>query len=280
MRVKGLLFPDSGDGVQARLAQADLIEVFASIQGEGPLVGQPTQFVRVAGCPLRCLYCDTVNSYKAPKEVDVLGGLGCRKQSLANPVSSDDIPDLFPRSGSWLSLTGGEPLSQPLFSEKLLKRFQALGKRTMLETAAHDSGALIPLLPHLDVLSMDYKLPSTLSPKGPLWEQVRSLGLESGWKKLQNSHLDCLEAALTAGVKTTVKIVLTPGIPPEEISQAFQSLSAFRKHFTLVLQPVTPTHRVKDKIRTIYLREIWWTALDQGFETLVLPQMHKLIGWM
>ncbi len=259
--------------LQPRTSKADLVEVFASIQGEGPFAGVPTQFVRVAGCPLRCRYCDTVRSYRPPPKAPIVNGQGRAKSYLKNPISPKDIPDLFPGMDAWLSLTGGEPLEQPEFAEELLGHFQKLGKRTLLETAAHDAGALRPLLKHLDVLSMDYKLPSTLLGEGGLGE-ITELG------RLEKAHLDCLNLARLAEVQIIVKMVLLPELPPKELSKAFKNLRPFRKSFTLVLQPVTPAHKQKKAIDAEKLREIWWWTLDQGFKTLVLPQIHKQLEWI
>ena len=44
-------------------AAAPVMEVFASFQGEGLYVGQPQVFLRLAGCPLRCRWCDTPGSW-------------------------------------------------------------------------------------------------------------------------------------------------------------------------------------------------------------------------
>jgi len=47
--------------IQATIA-APVLEVFASIQGEGAYVGEPQVFLRLRGCPLRCAWCDTPGS--------------------------------------------------------------------------------------------------------------------------------------------------------------------------------------------------------------------------
>ncbi len=69
------------------MPKAPLIEVFHSVQGEGRFVGVPMAFVRLATCPLRCLYCDTPNSYEAPPRLPVRTGV--RELHEPNPVAAD-----------------------------------------------------------------------------------------------------------------------------------------------------------------------------------------------
>ncbi|MGE4653124.1 MAG: 7-carboxy-7-deazaguanine synthase QueE, partial [Myxococcota bacterium] len=46
---------------------ANLVEVFSSIQGEGPHVGASTVFVRFGGCDLRCAWCDSPHTWLPSK---------------------------------------------------------------------------------------------------------------------------------------------------------------------------------------------------------------------
>ena len=69
-------------------------EIFYSIEGEGLRVGQPTTFVRLARCNLRCFFCDT--------EFD----------SFEEMTIAQIVDEVKRHSAKWVCLTGGEPLGQ------------------------------------------------------------------------------------------------------------------------------------------------------------------------
>ncbi len=71
-------------------------EIFYSIQGESLTVGEPTAFVRLAGCPLRCSYCDTSYAFKDGKEFTF--------ESIISKITDYNT--------SFITVTGGEPLAQ------------------------------------------------------------------------------------------------------------------------------------------------------------------------
>ena len=72
-------------------------EIFYSLQGEARTVGLPTVFVRLTGCPLRCVYCDTEYAFS-----------GGEMQGMAGIV--EQVAAYSPR---YVTVTGGEPLAQP-----------------------------------------------------------------------------------------------------------------------------------------------------------------------
>ena len=74
-----------------------ITEIFYSLQGEARTVGLPTVFVRLTGCPLRCVYCDTDYAFSGG-ELHVM-------DDVVSKVSSYQ-----PR---YVTVTGGEPLAQP-----------------------------------------------------------------------------------------------------------------------------------------------------------------------
>lgn len=72
-------------------------EIFFSLQGETRTVGLPTVFVRLTGCPLRCVYCDTAYAFEG-------GSLMSLDAILAQ------VAEYKP---AYVTVTGGEPLAQP-----------------------------------------------------------------------------------------------------------------------------------------------------------------------
>ncbi len=96
-----------------------LFNTFTSIQWESESVGLPCFFIRLAGCPLRCRYCDTRAACDSPGEA----------------VSVDELVHRFVLSGvRRVEVTGGEPLFQE-GTARLLSSLCDTGKIVMLETA-------------------------------------------------------------------------------------------------------------------------------------------------
>src|SRR3954471_5767934 len=104
-----------------------ITEIFFSIQGESTHAGEPCAFVRLTGCSLRCVYCDTKYSYAGGREMsldEVLAAVAGYPSKL-------------------VEVTGGEPLEQ----EEVYPLMQTLldrGYRVMLETGGHVSIARVP----------------------------------------------------------------------------------------------------------------------------------------
>ena len=97
-----------------------VIETFVSIQGEGPFCCRRSLFIRLAGCNLRCPFCDTKYSWdpRAGKEYSV-------KDLVYQAVMSNV---------RLVVVTGGEPLLQWRGVEKLWKEILKLGIKTQVET--------------------------------------------------------------------------------------------------------------------------------------------------
>ena len=111
-------------------------EIFHSLQGEGSRAGRPCLFVRLSGCPLRCVYCDTTYAYHEG-EVQELESILTQVSAALGPVQRGP-------NAAFVELTGGEPLAHPE-APALLKALLDLGYEVALETAgSHDLSRVDP----------------------------------------------------------------------------------------------------------------------------------------
>jgi len=132
-----------------------ITEIFYSLQGESNTVGIPTVFIRLTGCPLRCVYCDTAYAFTGGKKLNI----------------NDIISEAEQYNTPFITVTGGEPLAQPgcieLLTELLNKNF-----KVSLET----SGAIdISNVDQRAVKIMDLKTPSSGELNKNLYENIQYL---------------------------------------------------------------------------------------------------------
>ena len=102
------------------MSKLRIAEIFSSIQGEGMWVGTPSTFVRVSGCNLRCVWCDTPYASWTP-EGDAQG-------------VPEIVEEVCHRGISHVVLTGGEPMLFDLI-EELAGALSETGPRVTIETA-------------------------------------------------------------------------------------------------------------------------------------------------
>ena len=98
-------------------------EVFRSLQGEGPSLGTPSTFVRLQGCTVGCVWCDTKYSWPAD------GGTTMTWRALLDRVAAGREQHI-----DNVVVTGGEPLEHPDFPE-LVEALKHLGLRIEVETS-------------------------------------------------------------------------------------------------------------------------------------------------
>lgn len=124
-----------------------ITEIFKSIQGEGTRAGLPCIFVRLTGCNLRCVWCDTAYAFH-----------GGKKQSLDEVIEQvRQLAGEGPGRVSLVEITGGEPLLQPE-TPALAEALLAAGYAVMIETSGE---RFVGVLPREVIKIVDVKCPDS-----------------------------------------------------------------------------------------------------------------------
>lgn len=152
--------------------------------------------VFLAGCPLRCLYCHNPDTYFTNK---------------GEPVLLDDLikkvkryRGVFRATGGGLTLSGGEPLFQPVFAGRLLRAAKGMGVHTALDTSGFlGRNASDELLDDVDLVLLDIK-------SGDPDTYTRATGRE-----LQPT-LDFSRRLADRGNRMWIRFVLVPGLTDDE----------------------------------------------------------------
>jgi 7-carboxy-7-deazaguanine synthase len=187
---------------------AKILEVFRSIQGEGPYVGVPQVFVRFFECNMHCVWCDTPASIgDGKREYKVFD----QKELLSQ------VDDLYDNAHS-VSITGGEPLLQADFLKGFCHALKAQGKKIYLDTNATLPDAMGQIIKDVDIIAMDIKLPSSTKQRA-FWAE----------------HKEFLKIARRKEV--FIKVVISLGTRPEEIMKAAKLVAAIDPHTLFILQP-------------------------------------------
>jgi 7-carboxy-7-deazaguanine synthase len=179
--------------VDPREGMLKITEIFHSIQGEALQAGLPTAFIRLTGCPLRCVYCDS--------EYAFYGGEWVHFDDILAEVRRYDTP--------YVCVTGGEPLAQKRCPE-LLTLLCDEGFEVSLET----SGAVdISAADRRVSRVMDLKTPASGEVLKNLWSNLEELGGQDQIKFVICSRPDyewAREQVRDRGLDTICEVLFSP----------------------------------------------------------------------
>lgn len=225
------------------MKEAKISDIFMSLQGEGPYVGQKQLFIRFYGCSVNCKYCDTKpNSYKV-----------FTKDALLSKVLE------FREPYHSISFTGGEPLEQVDFLEEFIPFLKRnINTVVYIETNGIQHENLSRIVDIVDIIAMDIKLPSSTG-KGAFWEKHEKFLAIAGSKNI------------------FVKIVITGDTKTDELLKARDMVRKINKQIPIILQPVDPVGNMKEAPLEM-LFNLQRLVGQNNIDAQIIPQHHKMWG--
>jgi len=224
---------------------AKIMEMFSSVQGEGPYAGVRQVFVRFFECNIHCVWCDTPAS---------IGDTARNYQTMTLDEVFANIKRLW-RNDHSVSLTGGEPMVQTPFLKELITRLKENGMPVYLETNGIFHEELPQIVDDVNYIAMDIKMPSSAKTKS-FWDE----------------H----EAFLKTAVRTNVfiKAVVSSDTDKEDVVRTVELVKRAAPQILLILQP--NTYELRNGVMKKCL-EFHEYALTQLPQTRIMPQMHKFM---
>lgn len=229
-------------------------------------MGRRHIFVRLAGCNLRCPYCDTPDSMTPPPEARVEERPGRRSfRTYSNPLSLEEVVEAIRRLArephDAVSLTGGEPLLQADFIGHIAPLIREMGLGVYLETNGTLPERLAEVISGIDTISMDIKLPQTLHDGRDWFEE----------------HARFLRIALAAP-EVFCKLVLPASPHLEQVRRSARMVAEVSRTIRFIIQPVTPFGAVNAAPDNDAIRRAYQTVREHLDDVRVIPQVHRMMG--
>lgn len=254
-------------------ASAPVMEVFASIQGEGAYVGEPQVLVRLRGCPLRCRWCDTPASWTLHERnrARIAASVERTEPPWATPFQAACwIAEVEPGAPRTVSVTGGEPLLWPEFLVGL--RPMVKPRRMHLETAGAHPRALARVIDAFDHVSLDLKPELDLDAPVELEGHEASPRTRAEWRTAREACLTLVQGRDACG-----KIVVSGERVAEDFLPLFDELERCAPDLAVYLQPATPFGRSTAPSAAL-VATVCEMARDRDLLVRVVPQVHRFLG--
>ncbi len=226
---------------------AKISEIFLSYQGEGPYASSRQLFLRFYGCNKSCVFCDTLlESYKTFTKDNLMG----------------KVLD-FEGDYNELVLTGGEPLLFPEFISGFLVLFKNYRENPIyLETNGTLPEALEKVIDQVDIVAMDFKLPSSTGGTDDVWASHERF------------------AGIAAAKELIIKAVVTGSTDFKDIKRMASVIGGLGQDgIDIVLQPVTAANGLvtePDEEMLYYFKK--HIEKETRGNVMIFGQMHKCLG--
>jgi len=231
-----------------------LFEIFTSIEGEGILFGTKTLFVRLAGCPFTCFYCDTKESLPldSGKEYTIEEACKLIDFNLKNQTYK-------------VNFTGGDPLIQHNAVAELARYIQTKKIPTYLESSCFDSDRFNHVLPFFDIIKIEFKT-------------VDSEFVDiSHYERLIENALKCLKLSVLAKKTTYIKIVVSSKTKMNDFTELISKIFNIISNQDIDGFIIQPTYGISEPSLDLLLN-LYDIVYPHYNYVKVVPQLHKLIG--
>ena len=224
------------------------------MEGEGILYGTKTLFVRLAGCPFTCFYCDTKESLPldSGKEYDI--------QEASNLIESNLKKQTYK-----VNFTGGDPLIQHEAVAELAKFVQSKKIPTYLESSCFDVDRFNHVLPFMDIVKIEFKTIDS--------EFVDS----KHYERLIESALNCLKSSVSAKKTTYIKIVVSSKTELNEFTNLVKNIFNYVSKNQIDGFIIQPTYGIAEPSLELLL-SLYDIVYPYYNDVKVVPQLHKFIG--
>ena len=231
-----------------------LFEIFTSVEGEGILYGTKTLFVRLAGCPFNCFYCDTKESLPPDS------GTEYSVEDAAKLIDSNLKNQTYK-----VNFTGGDPLVQHEAVALLAKHVQDKKILTYLESSCFDVDRFNHVLPFIDIAKVEFKTRDS--------DFVDS----KHYDKLIDQTMKCLDSSAKSNKTTYIKIVVSSKTDSADFTKLVKEI------FNLITKDdidgfvIQPTYGISEPSLE-FLLELYDLVYPYYTNVKVVPQLHKFIG--
>ena len=231
-----------------------LFEIFTSVEGEGILYGTKTLFVRLAGCPFTCFYCDTKESLPLDSGTEYT-------IEEANELIDTNLQNQTYK----VNFTGGDPLIQHQAVAQLAKHIQSKKIPTYLESSCFDIDRFNHVLPFIDIVKIEFKTKDS--------DFVDS----KHYEKLIGHTMKCLESSVKSNKTTYVKIVVSSKTQLSEFKELVNDIFNIISKENINGFVIQPTYGISEPSLDLLL-DLYDIVFPYYIDVKVVPQLHKFIG--
>lgn len=231
-----------------------IFEIFTSIEGEGIFYGTKTLFVRLAGCPFTCFYCDTKESLPldSGKEFSI--------EDAITEIDSQIQSNTFK-----VNFTGGDPLLQHQAVALLAKNIQDRKIPTYLESSCFDVDRFNHVLPFIDYVKIEFKT-----------RESEFVDIKH-YEKLISESLKCLESSINLQKITYIKIVVSSKTKITDFNNLVENIFKIRNSEKISGFIIQPTYGISEPSLE-QLMEMYDCVFPKFRDVKIVPQLHKFIG--